>query len=214
MSVGAASVGDMDMLEAIRALYVEVNGDHPMTAADDEYARRLFVPLVADGPYSLAGICLMIHQRQLPVPSYALSDGTLMVHPGYVDNLRAAGGPRHVEGWFRGHWPTGEQDMAAEEWESYLSGQYVCLHRVTPETIQAKTRLIEQIRDLAALVDAGRHDDGALDELRQTVDELDALEPPFAPDYDRLRFGGPSSREVWIDGIRASHLTRAVTGPR
>jgi hypothetical protein len=208
MSVGAASVGDMDMLEAIRAFYVEVNGDHPMTAPDDEYVRRLFVPLAADGPYSLAGICRMIHERQLPVPSYVLSDGTLMVHPGYVDNLRAAGGPRHVEGWFRGHWPADQQDVAAEEWDSYLSGQYVCLYEVTPETIQAKTRLIEEIKDAVARLDAAPGDDPTREQLRASVDELDELEPPFAPSYDRLRFGGPSSREVWIDDVRARHLGR------
>jgi hypothetical protein len=41
-----------------------------------------------------------------------------------------------------------------------------------------------------------------LAELHALVDELDALEPPFAP-YDRLRFGGPISRDTLIDDVRA-----------
>ena len=37
--------------------------------------------------------------------------------------------------------------------------------------------------------------------VHQLVDELDALEPPFAP-YDRLRAGGPVSRDRLIDEVR------------
>jgi hypothetical protein len=37
--------------------------------------------------------------------------------------------------------------------------------------------------------------------LHRLVDELDELEPPFAP-YDRVRFGGPISRDRLIDLVR------------
>src|SRR5689334_23714420 len=134
----------MDRLDQIRALYLALNGDHPMTEADEDYVRRLFVRLDDDDD-----VLDLIVERRLPLPSYLLSDGSLMVHPGYLDNLREARGPDCIEEWFLAHWPESEQDVAAEEWEAYLSGQYVCLYEVTPQTIQAKTRLIDGIKDRA-----------------------------------------------------------------
>lgn len=91
--------------------------------------------------------------------------------------------------WFVGQW----QDVAdgKDEWEAYLSGQYVCLHSVTPATIQRKDHLIKAI-------DAGP--DPA--ELKLLVDELDELEPLFTG-YDRLRFDGPVSRDTHITALRA-----------
>jgi hypothetical protein len=41
-----------------------------------------------------------------------------------------------------------------------------------------------------------------LERLQVLVDELDALEPKFTA-YDRLRFGGPTSRDTCIDAIPA-----------
>jgi len=192
----------MVALDEIRRRYREINGDHPMTPADEDYVRRLFVPLAADDH-----IHDLVLERRLPVPSYLLDDGTPMVHPGHLDLLDAAGGPDRVERWFTSHWPAEDDDLAAEEWEAYLSGQYVCLYEVTPGTIQAKTRLIEQIKALVTEIEHSPSD-GVREGLRAAVDELDELEPPFAPHYDRLRFGGPSSRDVWIDAVRAKHLTR------
>jgi hypothetical protein len=194
----------MDSLDPVRALYLELNGDHPMTAEDDDYVRRLFVPLAPDDP-----VRDLILARRLPSPSYLLADGTLMVHPGYLDNLETAGDAEQIKPWFFAHWSEAGQDEAADEWESYLSGQYVCLYEVTPHTIQSKTRLIELIKELVERLESGAGDD-VREQLRGAVDELDALEPPFAPHYDRLRFGGPSSREVWIDDVRATHLQAAT----
>jgi hypothetical protein len=199
----------MTLPEPIRARYLEVNGDHPMSEADVEYCQRLFVPLTGEPDHAVDVIHRLIADSRLPLPSYLLPDGSAMVHPGYLDNLRAADGPEHVEAWFTAHWAEDDQDTAAEEWDAYLSGQYVCLYVVTPETIQAKTRLIEQIRAAVARLDAAPDDIEVRDQLRSAVDGLDELEPPFAPDYDRLRFGGPSSREVWIDDIRARYLVTA-----
>jgi hypothetical protein len=39
-------------------------------------------------------------------------------------------------------------------------------------------------------------------DLRSAVDELDVLERPFSPDYDRRRFGVPPTRDELIDGAR------------
>ncbi|WP_428833164.1 DUF6058 family natural product biosynthesis protein [Micromonospora coerulea] len=40
--------------------------------------------------------------------------------------------------------------------------------------------------------------------LHALVDDLDALEPAFTG-YDRLRFGGPTSRDTCIDAVRARY---------
>jgi hypothetical protein len=90
--------------------------------------------------------------------------------------------------WFVGHWT----DVAEgnEEWEAYLSGQYVCLHSVSPATIRRKGELIAAIDAAADPVEA-----------KPFVDELDALEPEFTG-YDRLRFGGPVSRDTHITAYR------------
>jgi hypothetical protein len=186
-------------------MFIVVNGDHEMTRADDEYCRRLYIPL-HDAPDCPVGRLLeLISTRSLPLPSYVLSDGTFMVHRDYLDPVRAAGGPQSLRAWFLGHWDESEQDVALTEWEGYLSGQYVCLYSVTPDTIKAKARLIEQIKSLTARLDEAKDDIEARAALVQAVDELDDIEPPFTA-YDRLRFHGPLSREVWIDAIRADYL--------
>jgi len=66
----------------------------------------------------------------------------------------------------------------------------VCLHSVTPDTIRRKDQLVKAI-------------DATADpcELESLVDELDQLEPAFTA-YDRLRFGGPVSRDTHITAVR------------
>lgn len=59
----------------------------------------------------------------------------------------------------------------------------------------------ELVAAISAELDAGVPDPHAINVL---ADELDALEPPFAP-YDRLRFGGPVSRDRLIDDVRARY---------
>lgn len=99
---------------AVTARFIAVNGDHPMTPADDTYVSAWFLPL----------------------PRLAERAGVA------VDELRRLilDGPQPGSGAWR-----------------------AALHRL--------------------------------------VDELDELEPPFAP-YDRLRFGGPVSRDRFIDEPR------------
>ena len=42
--------------------------------------------------------------------------------------------------------------------------------------------------------------------LRQQVDELDALERDFSPDYDRARFDVPPTRDRLIAAAREQYL--------
>ncbi|MCP9991053.1 DUF6058 family natural product biosynthesis protein [Streptomyces albogriseolus] len=103
-----------------------------------------------------------------------------------------------LEAWFTAHWDDPVAGKA--EWDPYLSGQYVCLHSVTPATIRRKDQLTAAIGAAMDEPDAGSV--RWSERLHALVDELDALEPAFTP-YDRLRFGGPTSRDTCIDAVRA-----------
>ncbi|MEU0402599.1 DUF6058 family natural product biosynthesis protein [Streptomyces sp. NPDC006197] len=180
----------------------EVNGDHPMTAADDAYVTAQFVPLdtlcAALGRHPDEVRSLML-AGLLPLPGYLRSDGAEMVPRDLFALADAAGGADRLRAWFTGHWE--DPDRGEEEWAAYLSGRYVCLHAVTPANIHRKDELTAEIT--ARLAAAG--DDPSPEwraALHARVDELDALEPAFTA-YDRLRFGGPVSRDTCVDTPRA-----------
>lgn len=197
-------MGDDALSQAVHDRFVAVNGDHPMTGEDDAYAREHFV---AATPEAMA---LMLEDR-LPLPSYVLSDGTSMVPEAHRMPAEVAGGTERLHDWFVAFWPddpaTGEQ-----EWVRYLSGQYACLHEEVPVRIKQMT---ERIAEAAAAVDLLRHDPhdptarGMLGEAVDgvlAVPGLDTLLRPMTA-YDRLRYGGPTVREAWVDGPRAEFLT-------
>jgi hypothetical protein len=197
-------------LERVREMYLALNGDHPMTDDDDAYVRRHFVEIPETTELPRERVLGLIAERRLPLPSYWLDDGTPMVHPDFLELVQKAGSPQALQEWFVDQWPSSERAVAEEEWDDgYLSGQYVCLWTVTPTTIQAKTRTIEEIKAEVAAIDAG---DGSRERLAAAVDRLDELEPPFT-EYDHLRFAGRTSREVWIEDVRATYLAGAATPP-
>ncbi|WP_406087013.1 DUF6058 family natural product biosynthesis protein [Kitasatospora purpeofusca] len=197
--------------------YLEVNGEHPMTEADDAYVDRHFAPLEplcarrGLDPDEVRGHMLA---GRLPLPGYLRSDGTEMVAPDLLELVDEAGGLAKLPDWFRGHWA--DREEGAEEYESYLSGQNVCLHRLHPVTMRRKAELVRDITEaLGRPATAGPSEQQqpdlhalatppALTTLHALVDELDALEPPFTA-YDRLRFGGPVSRDTCIDAVRRHH---------
>ncbi|MGW2459859.1 DUF6058 family natural product biosynthesis protein [Streptomyces sp. NPDC001761] len=185
--------------------FQEVNGDHPMTDADDEYVSAQFVALeelcAVHGREADAVRRLMLRQR-LPLPGYLRSDGAEMVPADLFALAHEAGGVDLLEAWFTAHWA--EPITGKAEWNAYLSGQYVCLHSVTPATIQRKDYLRTAIGAAANEPDAGSAQWS--ERLHALVDELDTLEPAFTA-YDRLRFGGPTSRDTCIDAMRA-HFPR------
>jgi hypothetical protein len=175
--------------EAVRQRYLEINGVHPMSPADDAYVSRQFRvldELCAEHGRDADEARQLMLDGELPLPGYLHSDGAEMVPADlfelldqYGDGLRA---------WFVGQWPDLAEGEA--EWASYLSGRYVCLHSVSPTTIQRKDQLMRAIEV------APRN------EVKKLVDELDELEPEFT-EYDRLRFGGPVSRDTHITAVRA-----------
>ncbi len=121
----------------------------------------------------------------------------------YFDLVERAGGPEGLRELFLERYRAagGRVEDAEEEWGAYLSGEYgVCLHSVTPESIVRKAELMARVEEL--LADELAEDAAWRSALREAVDALDALERPFAPHYDRLRFGAPSSRDRLITATR------------
>jgi RimJ/RimL family protein N-acetyltransferase len=190
--------------KAVHDRYLAVNGDHQMTAADDAYVREHFLAA------TLEAMQLMLDGR-LPLPSYVLGDGTPMVPAAHGSLVEVAGGVDRLHDWFIAFWV--EDPAAGErEWAQYLSGQYVCLREVLPFRIKQKN---ERVAEAAAAVDLLRrdpHDPIARGMLGEAVDGviavpgLDALLLPMTA-YDRLRFGGPTVRETWVDAPRREFLT-------
>ncbi|WP_149258371.1 DUF6058 family natural product biosynthesis protein [Actinomadura sp. K4S16] len=196
-------MSDTELKERLADRFREVNGDHPMTAADDAYATAWYTDL--EGLCRAAGrdadeVRRLMLEGRLPLPGYLRSDGAEMVPADLFDLADQAGGVDALEGWFRAHWD--DETTAGQEWSAYLSGQYVCLRSVTPSTIQYKDALVAAIEAAPGEPDAGTP--AWTRRLHALVDELDALEPPFTA-YDRLRFGGPVSRDLCIDAVRARY---------
>jgi hypothetical protein len=191
---------EQDVIIAVAERFYAVNGRHPMTAEDDAYVSTWYVPLeefAADAGVVADEIRRLMLANRLPLPSYIRSDGTQMVPRDLLDLLEEAGGADALPEWFAAKWNSPGQ--AIGQWDAYLSGQYVCLREVRPENMRRKDELVEAISTELA---APQPESGAwLERLHGLVDELDEIEPPFAP-YDRLRFGGPVSRDRLIDDVR------------
>ena len=192
---------ETDLKQQLAERFREVNGDQPMTDADDVYVTAQFVVLeelcAVHGRDADTVRHLMLGQH-LPLPGYLRSDGAEMVPADLFALADEAGGVEQLETWFTAHWADPATGKA--EWNAYLSGQYVCLHSVTPATIQRKEYLTATISAAANEPDAGSAQWS--EQLHALVDELDTLEPAFTA-YDRLRFGGPTSRDTRIDAMRA-----------
>jgi hypothetical protein len=177
--------------EAVAAKYYEINGVHPMSAGDDAYVNRQYrvlTELCAEHDRDVAEVRELMLAGRLPLPGYLRSDGAEMV-PADLFVLADEVGQNELHGWFVGQWDDSAEGN--EAWEEYLSGQLVCLRSVTPATMQRKVQLLQAIDAATEPAD-----------LKLLVDELDELEPDFT-DYDRLRFGGPVSRDVYITAVRA-----------
>jgi hypothetical protein len=180
------------------------------TRADLEYLRANYLTLdqiCAGRRESPDQIRALIADGRLPEPSYVLDDGTEMFPADYFRLVDEVGGPDALKERF------GERLEAAGagedldlHWRTYMDGIYgVCLWDVTPETIARKAKLVSSISELLMLARPPESD--WRERLRDEVDELDALERQFTPDYDRdeVRFGRKPTRDLLIDAARTRY---------
>ncbi len=170
-----------------------------MTEADVAYVQANYLPLeqaCVGRPESPDDVRRLIAEGRLPRASYVLPDGTEMVPADYF-LLADVGSDEFARGFLAAG---GDPTAVDEEWQGYLSGAYgVCLKKQTAENIARKDQLVTLIE---GLLQAPQPDEVTWrNQLRASVDELDALERPFAPDYDRARWG-PSSRDRCITASR------------
>jgi hypothetical protein len=150
----------------------------------------------------------LISERKLPRPSYVLDDGTELVPPDYFALLDAAGSVEWVRDEYERRYKTAiaanglefDSELLERRWESYLDGvSGICMRDVTPEAIVRKRVLIDEIESLVAEPEPG--DPAWNQRLRDAVDELDLIEKPFAPDYDRNGRFVPT-RDTYIGDIQ------------
>ena len=192
-------------LELVRARFREVHGDHPMSPDDDAAVRVAMEPLADES------VLAHVAAGRLPLPAYLLSDGTPMVPPGFLHPVEWAGGIERLHEWFVHYWEPDEQATAEQAWGDWLAGRYFWLAPATPYTIRKAARLLDQARwAVARLTEHPRDPVG-----RGSLDEAaDGLERLLGPDtgYDRLRSGGATVRDTWVDGVRRGHL--AVAPPQ
>ena len=162
-----------------------------LSAADLEYIHAEFVPLAelcASTEHDLAEVRAAIGARRLPAPPPY--PGVEYVPANYFELPDADEFRRTFAG-----------DSRDEALEAYLDGIYfVCLRDATVENIARKNQLVDEIRILRA--DPRPDDDTWLAHLHSLVDELDELERPFSPHFDRTEFGRPPSRDELIADTR------------
>jgi hypothetical protein len=170
-----------------------------MLEADVAYVRANYLTLddvCAGRAETPDDVRRLIAKNKLPKPSYVLPNGAEMVPADYFA-LADAGREEFARRFLDAG---GEPTAVDQEWQYYLSGDYgVCLKEQTPENIARKEQLVKLIDGLLAAPRPA--DSDWREQLRSSVNELDAIERPFAPHYDRARWG-PSSRDRCIAGAR------------
>ena len=186
-------------------------GTRRFTDADLAYIRANYVTLealCADRPDAPDEIRALIEKRKLPGPSYVLEDGTGMFPSDYFRLIDDAGGPDRLGACFAARHQAAsvadhtDPDEFAGDWEAYLDGNYgVCLRQVTPEAIVRKAALVSSLCELLML--PRPRNTNWRRSLRKQVDELDALEREFTPDYDRgADQDRPPTRDLLINAAR------------
>jgi hypothetical protein len=179
------------------------------TAADLDYLRANYLTLeqvCAERSESPEEIRALIAKGRLPKPSYVLDDGTDMFPADYFRFVDEAGGPDALRALFAERLEAAGADDLDLHWRSYMDGIYgVCLWDVTPETIARKAKLVSSISELLMLARPAEAD--WRERLGDDVEELDALERQFTPDYDRdeARFGRKPTRDLLIAAARERH---------
>jgi len=144
----------------------------------------------------------LIAERRLPQPSYVLPDGAGMFPADYFRLVDEAGGADGLREHFAARHRAASGKELEQDWEMYLDGTWgICLREVVPETIVRKNTLVSSLCELLVLARPREAD--WQQALREQVDELDALEREFSPDYDRSdQMDRPPTRDLIINAAR------------
>src|SRR5919109_2418646 len=175
------------------------------TEADLAYLAANYLTLeeLCEGrPESAEEVRALIVERRLPQPSYTIPDGTGMFPADYFRLVDEAGGADGLRDHFAArHRGAGGIDLE-QDWEMYLGGIWgICLRDVVPETIVRKNALVSSLCELLVLARPREAD--WRQALQEQVDELDALEREFSPDYDRSdQMDRPPTRDLIINAAR------------
>lgn len=195
-----------ELVAAVTQRYLAVNGEHPMTPADDAYVREHFVEASEESlRLALAG--------QASLPAYLLSDGTPMVPPDHLVMVAITGDPDRVRDWFGSVWP-GDEATGRREWETYLTGRLVEHVDADAVGIMRVQRCLAQARAALEVLLRDPRDDDARASLWEAVNGgvgirgLDQLLRPTTA-YDRLRLGTEPLRTTWVDGINGRWFSPA-----
>jgi hypothetical protein len=181
------------------------------TDADVAYITASYVTLealCADRPESPDEIRALIDERRLPHPSYVLDDGRGMFPADYFRLVDKAGGVDKLSEHFAARHRAAnlaqdaDPDELAADWQAYLDGIYgICLNELTPEGIVRKSALVSSLCELLMLPRPRKVEWQRA--LREQIEELDALEREFAPDFDRSDDQErPPTRDLLIKAAR------------
>ena len=182
--------------------------------ADLGYFRKHFRTLeeVCTGrPETPDEVRRLIDERKLPQPSYVLDDGTELVPADYFRFVDVAGSVDGLREEYERRYRLAlasnglgfDIELFDRRWEQFLDGiSGICMQEVTPEAIVRKRVLIDEIEKLLAEPAPG--DETWQQRLRESVDELDRIEKPFAPDHDRDGRFVPT-RDTYIRDVRRSY---------
>jgi RimJ/RimL family protein N-acetyltransferase len=176
-----------------------VNGDHPVTEADDAYLAEHFVEV----PLPLLG---EMAAGRAPLATYLRSDGTPMIPASLEETIEWAGGVAGLESWFGDWYAEDEGAELEEDWADFLRGQWACLATVRPGPMRRLRKALAQVEAAVTRLRIEPKDHRARGSLGEAVGQLDRLLLPET-DYDRLRFGRAPLRERWVDEVTTELLT-------
>lgn len=203
-----------------------------MSWSDKAYVRRNFITaeeLASRTSLSVGQLRILVESELFPKPTYVFEDGTEWYPPTYsalMLQAKDAGASfaemfrnqlrRALENLKRrdkdsfsivvnleGISNEGIEDLVQKIWVDFRSGEYgICLKEPMCGTIIKKDLLMHAVKKLISSPKPA--DPEWRIALRKNVDMLDILELPQT-DFDRIRFGRPSSRDLLITEVHTSY---------
>lgn len=139
-------------------------------------------------PYMVILIKRSMENNTNPKTEFMKDSEKVLAKPGYVYRF----GKVETTG-------TSTEDIE-NMWKDFKSGLYgACLRKPDPKSILDKGYLIKKIEELLSKPESKNYVWRAA--LKEAVNLLDSIEAQFT-DYDRTRFGGTVSRDLFITNVK------------